>query len=69
MIILTSNLGAREVRSQLGFRDDSQSEDDVYMDAARKFFRPEFFNRLDKIVPFAPLTAKGNAPCRSRHRQ
>lgn len=56
LIILTSNLGAREVRSQLGFRETVATEDDVYMDAARKFFRPEFFNRLDKIIPFAPLS-------------
>src|SRR5205807_1714402 len=26
-----------------------------YADAARQFFRPEFFNRLDAVVTFRPL--------------
>lgn len=56
LIILTSNLGARKARSRLGFRDQDEAFDEVYMDAARNFFRPEFFNRLDKIVPFTSLS-------------
>jgi len=56
IIIMTSNLGAREVRSQLGFRENDLADDPVYLSAARKFFRPEFFNRLDKVVPFSSLT-------------
>jgi ATP-dependent Clp protease ATP-binding subunit ClpC len=57
IIILTSNLGAREAKSQLGFRTgDATDTDGVYLTAAEKFFRPEFFNRLDRVIPFRPLT-------------
>src|SRR5439155_8505162 len=52
VIVLTSNLGAMSSR-QLGFgdRDDSGR----YEAAAREFFRPEFFNRLDAVVRFDAL--------------
>lgn len=56
IIIMTSNLGAREARSRLGFREADTTDEAVYTEAARKFFRPEFFNRLDRIVPFGPLS-------------
>jgi hypothetical protein len=58
VILLTSNLGAREARARLGFRalDGGVAADDaVYVTAAEKFFRPEFFNRLDRIIPFRSL--------------
>lgn len=51
VIIMTSNLGARQSTS-LGF-GDSQAID--YTAEVRRAFRPEFFNRLDAVVPFAPL--------------
>jgi len=56
IIIMTSNLGAREVRSQLGFHEAGDRDTAVYVDAARKFFRPEFFNRIDRVVPFTALS-------------
>lgn len=57
VILLTSNLGAREARSRLGFASntDSASEDATYLRAAEQFFRPEFFNRLDRVIPFRSL--------------
>ena len=56
IIILTSNLGAREARSRLGFRQVAPAEQAaVFAGAAEKFFRPEFFNRLDCVIPFHPL--------------
>ncbi len=55
IIILTSNLGAQEARSQVGFGAVDQEDTEVYVTAARKFFRPEFFNRLDRVVPFHEL--------------
>ena len=61
LIILTSNLGAREARTQLGFREEGADDTAVYSDVARQFFRPEFFNRLDKIVPFTRLTREETA--------
>jgi ATP-dependent Clp protease ATP-binding subunit ClpA len=58
VILLTSNLGAREARTRLGFgafESGIEAEDAVYVSAAEKFFRPEFFNRLDRIIPFRSL--------------
>ena len=53
LIIMTSNLGA-QVGDGFGFNTDDgeqQSTADV-----EKFFRPEFFNRIDAVVNFAPLS-------------
>ena len=56
IIVLTSNLGSREARSRLGFgAATGQDQDEVFVSAAEKFFRPEFFNRLDRIIPFRAL--------------
>ncbi len=59
VILLTSNLGVQEARSSLGFATgggDREADDRIYVSAAEKFFRPEFFNRLDRVVPFRALT-------------
>ena len=62
IIIMTSNLGAREVkehRKQLGFVDKEEEEIDskrIYMDALKNKFKPEFINRIDVICIFEPLT-------------
>ncbi|MBI3653743.1 MAG: ATP-dependent Clp protease ATP-binding subunit [Acidobacteria bacterium] len=56
IIILTSNLGVREAAKNLGFRQDEARESHVYLQAAEKFFKPEFVNRLDRVVPFERLT-------------
>ena len=55
IIILTSNLGAREAATDLGFRQTNRSDASVYRLAAEKFFKPEFFNRLTRVVPFERL--------------
>lgn len=55
IIILTSNLGAREAASELGFRQTNRSDASIYRQAAEKFFKPEFFNRLTRVVPFERL--------------
>lgn len=55
IIILTSNLGAREAASDLGFRQTNRSDASVYRLAAERFFKPEFFNRLSRVVPFERL--------------
>lgn len=56
IIILTSNLGVREAGSKIGFQDSQADEmAHSFVKAAENFFRPEFFNRLDRIVPFKPL--------------
>ena len=58
IIILTSNLGATDHQAgAIGFArvKDSYGESQVLKAVARTF-RPEFVNRLDKIVVFKPLS-------------
>jgi len=56
VIVMTSNLGARQ-KAMVGIREqDAQS---VALDsdrAVREFFPPELFNRIDRIVHFSPLS-------------
>ncbi len=51
IIIMTSNVGAANTAS-IGF--DGKSEQPGEADVM-KFFRPEFFNRIDQVVPFNAL--------------
>jgi ATP-dependent Clp protease ATP-binding subunit ClpA len=55
ILIMTSNLGARDNESNtIGFGDlGKDGEDDK---AVKKFFAPEFRNRLDSIVKFTSLS-------------
>jgi ATP-dependent Clp protease ATP-binding subunit ClpA len=55
VLILTTNLGARDAeKNSIGFGD---SQDREYEDKElKKFFSPEFRNRLDGIVTFRKLT-------------
>jgi len=55
IIIMTSNLGAQEDATDLGFRQTNQTNASVYRQAAEKFFKPEFFNRVTRVVPFERL--------------
>jgi ATP-dependent Clp protease ATP-binding subunit ClpC len=58
MIILTTNLGATTHRSAgLGFApaNDAFTGDQI-MRAVAQAFRPEFQNRLDKVIVFRPLS-------------
>lgn len=54
ILIMTSNLGARDSeRNTIGFGDLARTgEDDK---AINEYFAPEFRNRLDAIIKFAPL--------------
>ena len=70
IIVMTSNLGARNITSQvgkLGFdggdKDKAESEEkhfeqvkEAVMAEVRRTFRPEFLNRIDETVVFRPLT-------------
>lgn len=56
IVIMTSNLGTREAASGFGLRPADQPRGEVYVHAAERFFRPEFFNRIDRIIPFEPLS-------------
>jgi ATP-dependent Clp protease ATP-binding subunit ClpC len=55
IIVLTSNLGATEAGRSMGFHRDSEQIALSYRKAAEQFFRPEFFNRLDRVIPFGAL--------------
>ncbi len=63
VIIMTSNLGARDItkRGGLGFQaGDPQSSYEIMRDKVRqeieRAFNPEFLNRVDDIIVFHPLT-------------
>ena len=72
MIILTSNVGAKAIQnaagsgSGLGFDSpDTNDEDSEYTRMAelvneelKRFFRPEFLNRLDEVIIFQQLTKR-----------
>jgi ATP-dependent Clp protease ATP-binding subunit ClpA len=55
ILILTTNLGARESeKGAIGFSDSATSE---YNDTElKRFFSPEFRNRLDAVITFAKLS-------------
>jgi ATP-dependent Clp protease ATP-binding subunit ClpA len=55
ILIMTSNLGARDSENNtIGFGDlDKEGEDDK---AVKKFFAPEFRNRLDAVIKFGKLS-------------
>ena len=53
LVIMTSNLGSGAAR--VGFSSGEIAHNDG-TSAVRSHFRPEFFNRLDHVVPFSPLS-------------
>jgi ATP-dependent Clp protease ATP-binding subunit ClpA len=57
ILILTSNLGARDSETNtIGFGGlDKDGEDDK---AVKKFFAPEFRNRLDAVIKFTSLSSE-----------
>jgi len=56
IIIMTSNVGAREISSQLGFEKNNATNHAIYQTSLRKKFRPEFINRIDQVVIFKSLS-------------
>lgn len=56
LIILTSNLGARQSKVPIGFASEINDRSTVYVKAAEAFFRPELFNRIDRVIAFHELT-------------
>ncbi|MBL8685632.1 MAG: ATP-dependent Clp protease ATP-binding subunit [Myxococcales bacterium] len=56
VIVMTSNLGVREASARAGFlRNDPEEARRHYVRTAELFFRPEFFNRIDRVVAFRSL--------------
>ena len=63
IVIMTSNLGAHKIIQgrALGFGTSDKSADDErekerLLEEAKKFFKPEFINRLDEVIVFRKLT-------------
>ncbi len=62
IVIMTSNVGAAEIAGSgtLGFVADSGAEsikmEERLLNIAKKYFKPEFINRLDEVVVFRKLT-------------
>ena len=62
IIIMTSNVGTRDIRTTGGYGFGGESEADHYSqlkntveDAMKKLFNPEFLNRLDETIVFRSL--------------
>ena len=54
IIVMTTNAGAVEMnRASIGFTQQDHAPDG--MEAVRRIFAPEFRNRIDAIIQFAPL--------------
>ena len=65
VIIMTSNIASVEIRGVSGFgfkSDGAQAEydsiKDKVMSEVKRFFRPEFLNRVDEVIVFRPLNRK-----------
>jgi ATP-dependent Clp protease ATP-binding subunit ClpA len=59
-IVMTTNAGAQEMsRASVGFTSQDHSSDG--MEVLKRLFSPEFRNRLDSIIQFAPLDEKSVA--------
>lgn len=57
IIIMTSNIGAKRLHTRsVGWGGGGASEVNTHFEQeVQKFFRPELFNRIDRVVAFAPL--------------
>ena len=60
IVIMTSNIGAREItdKKRLGFGSESDSHEDMkakVMSRLKQEFKPEFINRVDDIIVFRTL--------------
>ena len=55
VLVMTTNAGAEMLnRASIGFSNSRESGDELA--EIKRMFTPEFRNRLDAIIPFAPLT-------------
>jgi ATP-dependent Clp protease ATP-binding subunit ClpA len=56
IIVMTTNAGAADMsRASIGFTQQDHASDG--MEAVKRIFSPEFRNRIDAIIQFAPLDA------------
>ena len=55
VVVMTSNLGAR-AQAPAGFGERAAAATADHLRAVRDFFAPELFNRIDRVIPFRPLS-------------
>jgi ATP-dependent Clp protease ATP-binding subunit ClpB len=55
VVIMTSNLGSQFYGDPLSSSEEFDKTKDLVLDEVRRFFRPEFLNRLDDIIVFRSL--------------
>ena len=55
IIIMTSNVGARAAAARVGFQTAASDNSEIYRKSVENRFRPEFINRIDRIVIFQAL--------------
>jgi ATP-dependent Clp protease ATP-binding subunit ClpC len=65
VVIMTSNIASTEIRGMSGFGFGATSSEATYesikdkvMSEVKRFFRPEFLNRVDEVIVFRPLDRK-----------
>ena len=58
IIIMTSNAGAKNIGKRLIGFGDREIQGEAIMEEVKKFFTPEFRNRLDKIVVFNGMNSE-----------
>jgi ATP-dependent Clp protease ATP-binding subunit ClpA len=56
VVIMTSNLGTTTGQVRIGLDQSDATHQNAYVKAAEAFFRPEFVNRIDRIIPFESLS-------------
>lgn len=56
IIVMTTNAGSESKVSLTGFMADEETRNENNVsESLKKFFRPEFLNRVDEIITFKPL--------------
>ena len=55
IIIMTSNIGAEQLNHRLGFERGLDQAQHFYQKAVEQYFRPEFINRIHRLVVFKAL--------------
>ncbi|TKK69804.1 ATP-dependent chaperone ClpB [Ilyomonas limi] len=64
IIVMTSNVGSQVIQDAFEDIDEKNMEDvvertkDAVIDMLRQTIRPEFFNRIDEVIMFRPLSRK-----------
>ena len=58
LIVMTSNIGCKEYmnKNTLGFSDSTSRDTSIIKNEINNYFRPEFLNRLTKIIYFNTVT-------------